>query len=185
MGGVEQRGRHHRPGAVVVPWARSLARLTLHDRQRCAAWRARASVWWGRNCWQAEQGLISALGFVVTEAMLYLRQGAGLEGCLQGRSLRDAQVCGGGLQGLPRKLQDGAMEPVKGAEDSRRAVAESVGEGMGRPQPQGQAELLLSGPCGNRARHVSSGLLHRSGCFSDRGVHAVSIGSRGPVRSCM
>jgi hypothetical protein len=46
----------------------------------------------GETVGGAEQGFISALGFVVAEAMLCLRQGAVLEGYPQGRNLRAAQV---------------------------------------------------------------------------------------------
>jgi hypothetical protein len=80
--------------------------------------------------------------------MLCPRQGAVFKGCLQGRSLRAAQVCGGGLRGLPclLQLQWGPSKArkiagpcrgaacMKAANDSR-AAAESVGEGVGRPQP--------------------------------------------------
>jgi hypothetical protein len=126
---VVQCGRHHRPGAPGVQWARSLARLTLHDRQRCKAWQARASVWWGKTVGDAKQGFISALGFVVAEAMLCLHQGGVLDGCLQGCSLRAAKVCSGGLQSLPRLLQDGVMGPIKGAEDGRPLSQCSLREG--------------------------------------------------------
>jgi hypothetical protein len=132
--------------------------------------------------------------------MLCLCQGAVLEGCLQGRSLQAAQVCGDGLQGLLCLLQDGNnWGPSKGrkmagpcrsaacvrATDDSRAAAESVGEGMSNRQPPSRRGR----PSCNSAVCVAKGpAMSAPACWITRAASLTetsmvpAAGSSGPVR---